>query len=132
MAALDRPAARKRPVYLDLLAIRQPFPAVVSILHRVSGALLFLLAIPLLLLTVREALASPESWAAVQGWFRSPFAKLMTLLLAWAYLHHFFAGIRHLAMDLHIGMDLKSARQTAIIVAVLALLLTLVLAVRLW
>jgi succinate dehydrogenase / fumarate reductase cytochrome b subunit len=132
MAALDRPVVRKRPVYLDLLAIRLPFPAFVSILHRVSGALLFLLAIPLLLLTVREALASAESWMAVRQWFASPWIKLLTLLLAWAFLHHLFAGLRHLLLDMHIGIDLPSARKSASVVFVLTLLLTLVLAVRLW
>jgi len=132
MAAVDRPALRKRPVYLNLFAIRLPFPAFVSILHRVSGALLFLLGIPLLLLTVRNALASPEAWAAMRESFGSPWIKLVTLVLAWAYLHHLFAGIRHLAMDMHIGMDLKSARQSAVVAFVLALLVTLAVAVRLW
>jgi succinate dehydrogenase / fumarate reductase, cytochrome b subunit len=132
MAAPDRPVARKRPVYLDLFAIRLPFPAFVSILHRVSGTLLFLVAIPLLLLTVRDALGSPDAWANVRHWFDSPWVKLVTLALAWAFLHHLFAGVRHLLMDLHIGMELRSARQSAVIVFVLALLLTLILAVRLW
>ena len=54
------------------------------------------------------------------------------LVLAWAYLHHFIAGIRHLLMDLHLGMELRSARQSAAFTLVLSLLLTLAVAVKLW
>jgi len=132
MAALDRPAAKPRPVYLNLLAIRLPLPGFVSILHRASGALLFLIGIPLLLWAVQRALASPESWAQMRVVVAYPLGKLVVLALAWAYLHHFLAGIRHLLMDLHIGMELPSARWSAAVVFVLALVLTLAVAVKLW
>jgi len=132
MAALDRPVAKPRPVYLDLMHIRQPLPAVVSILHRISGALLFLLGIPFVLWVTQRALASPESWEAMRATLSHPVAKLVLLALAWAYLHHFIAGIRHLVMDLHIGMQLKSARTSATVTLVLSLLLTLAVAIRLW
>ena len=62
MAALERPVVKPRPVYLNLLEIRQPLPAIVSILHRVSGALLFLVGIPVLLWGVHASLASPEAY----------------------------------------------------------------------
>jgi succinate dehydrogenase / fumarate reductase cytochrome b subunit len=132
MAALDRPAHKARPVYLNLFAIRLPLPAFVSILHRVSGALLFLIGIPLLLWVVQRSLASPEAWEQVRATLSSPIAKLVLIVLAWAYLHHFIAGIRHLLMDLHWGMDLKSARQSSAVTLVLAVLLTLAVAVKLW
>lgn len=132
MAALDRPVAKPRPVYLNLLAIRLPLPAFVSILHRVSGALLFLLGIPLLLWATQRALSSPEGWEQVRGTFAHPLVKLVLIGLAWSYFHHFIAGIRHLLMDLHLGMDLRPARQSAAFVLVSALLLTLAMAVRLW
>jgi succinate dehydrogenase / fumarate reductase, cytochrome b subunit len=132
MAALERPVVKPRPVYLNLLAIRLPLPAFVSILHRATGALLFLVGIPLLLMVVQRALGSPEAWAQMRASLGTPFAKLVLIVLAWAYLHHFLAGIRHLVMDLHIGMDLKSSRQSAAIVFVLALVLTLGVAVALW
>jgi succinate dehydrogenase / fumarate reductase cytochrome b subunit len=61
-----------------------------------------------------------------------PIAKLTLLVLAWAYFHHFLAGIRHLAMDLHIGMDLPAARKSGAFVLVLALVLTVAVAVKLW
>ena len=132
MAALDRPALKARPVYLNLFAIRQPLPAIVSILHRVSGAVLFLAGIPLLLWVVQASLASPEAWERMRATLAAPFAKLVLIGLAWAYLHHFIAGMRHLMMDMHWGMDLKSARLSSAVTLVLAILLTLALAVKLW
>ena len=132
MAALDRPAPKPRPVYLNLFAIRQPVPAIVSILHRISGALLFLVGIPLLLWVVQRSLASADAWAQMRGTLSTPLAKLVMITLAWAYFHHFIAGIRHLLMDMHWGMDLKSARQSSAVTIVLAILLTLAVAVKLW
>ena len=132
MAALDRPVAKPRPVYLDLLSIRQPLPAIVSILHRISGAVLFLVGIPFVLWVTQRALASPQGWDAMRAALAHPFAKLVLLVLAWAYLHHFIAGLRHLVMDLHIGMTLKAARSSAAVTLVLSLLVTLAVAIRLW
>ena len=132
MPALDRPVTKTRPVYLNLLAIRLPLPALVSILHRVSGALLFLIGIPALLWLTQRASASPEAWAQMRDAFANPFVKLCALVIAWSYIHHLLAGVRHLLMDLHIGMDLGPARQSSAAVMVLAVLLTLVVAVRLW
>ncbi len=103
-----------------------------SILHRISGALLFLVGIPVLLWGVQASLESPETFAQFKAVAAHPLAKLVALGLAWAYLHHLLAGVRHLVLDLHVGLDLESARRSAVIVFVLALLLTLIVAVRLW
>lgn len=130
--AADRPAARPRPIYLNLFAIRQPVPAIISIMHRASGALLFLAGIPLVLWFMQRTLASPEGFAAAVAPFATPFGKLVLLVLAWAYIHHFVAGVRHLMLDLHLGIDLPSARRSAAVVLVLSVLLTLIVAVRLW
>jgi succinate dehydrogenase / fumarate reductase cytochrome b subunit len=132
MAALDRLAVKSRPVFLNLFAIRQPLPAIVSILHRVSGALLFLIGIPALLWGVQASLASPDTFAQFKATMAHPLAKLTALLLAWSYIHHLLAGLRHLMLDVHIGVDLASARRSSAVVFVLALLLTAVVAVRLW
>jgi succinate dehydrogenase / fumarate reductase, cytochrome b subunit len=132
MAALDRPVVKSRPVYLNLVAIRQPLPAIVSFLHRVSGALLFLVGIPALLWGVQRTLLSADAFEAWKMAMAHPFAKLVALALAWAYLHHFLAGIRHLMLDLHIGIDLPAARRSSAVVLVVALLLTALVAVRLW
>jgi succinate dehydrogenase / fumarate reductase cytochrome b subunit len=132
MAAADRPVARARPVYLDLFSIRQPLPAIVSILHRISGALLFLVGIPLLLWFVQRSLASPEGFTATMAPWTTVFGKIVLLVLAWAYVYHLLAGLRHLALDLHIGIRLQPARSSAAVVLVLSILFALTVAVRLW
>ena len=132
MAAVDRPVIKPRPVYLNLFAIRMPLPAFVSILHRASGALLFLVGIPLLLRTVQRALATPETWAQMRTSLDAPFAKLVAIALAWAFIHHLLAGIRHVLMDGHVGIELPAARRSAALTIVLAIVLTAAVAVRLW
>ncbi len=123
--------AAKRPVYLNLLRIRQPLPAVVSILHRISGSLLFL-AIPLLLTGFQETLASAEGFEAVRLLLARPLVKLLVLGLVWAYLHHFLAGLRFLALDLHIAVDLRPARRTSAAVLIASGVLTLLCGAWLW
>lgn len=129
----SRPGVRRSPpVYLDLLAIRQPLPAIVSILHRASGAILFLAGIPLALWALEASLGSPEAYASFASIVSHPLGKLVALVLLWATLHHLFAGLRHLLLDMHVGIDLPAARRSSAIVFVLALLLTLAIAIRLW
>jgi len=123
---------KPRPVYLDLVRIRQPLPGVVSILHRVSGAALFLVGIPLVLLGLRSSLASPEAFARLEAVFSHPFVKLVLIGLIWAYLHHFFAGIRFLLLDIQLGIELAPARRSSVAVLVASLALTLMIGVRLW
>lgn len=83
--------------------------AFVSILHRVSGVLVFLL-IPLLLNALGRSLASPEGLAQVKDSFATPVAQLFIWTLAGALIFHLLAGIRHLLMDVHIGDSLKAGR----------------------
>ena len=132
MAVLERRIVKPRPVYLNLLEIRKPLPAIVSILHRISGALLFLVGIPVLLWGVHVSVASPEAFAQWKSVMAQPLWKLVALALAWAYIHHLLAGLRHLAIDVHVGVDLAPARRSSAIVLVLSLLLTVIVAVRLW
>lgn len=122
---------KPRPKYLDLTKIRLPVPALVSILHRISGALLFLF-IPLLLWLWQESLASPRSFEAFRAVVSHPLLKLVLLGLLWGYLHHFCAGIRHLALDLHMGLELGAARASSWAVLAVSLGLTLAAAVALW
>ena len=123
---------KQRPVYLDLPRIRLPLPGIVSILHRLSGALLFFAGIPLLLYGVAGSLASPEAYAEMKASFAHPVVKLMLIGMIWAYLHHFCAGIRYLLLDIHRGIDLEPARRSSAVVLVLSLALTLIVGVRLW
>jgi len=123
---------KPRPVYLDLLRIRLPLPGIVSILHRLSGAALFLIGIPLLLLGLRASLSSSEAFAALQALFSQPLMKLVLIGLIWAYLHHFCAGIRFLLLDIHRGIELAPARRSSIAVLIASLALTAMIGVRLW
>ena len=122
---------KQRPKHLALNQIRLPLPGFVSILHRVSGAGLFLM-LPVLLALFGNSVGSPESYASYKSVIGSPFFKLVLLGLLWAYLHHFCAGIRFLLLDMHKGIDLPSARRSAGIVLVVSLVLTVALGVKLW
>ena len=126
-----RPGQMNRPKNLNLFTIRLPINALVSILHRASGCLLFLI-LPLLLLLVQLSLSSAEHYQTVVDILHSPFIKLMLLGLAWAFFHHFFAGIRHLAMDVHWMTSLMKARYTSKVVLVMGAVATLALAVKFW
>ncbi len=132
MSAYERPLAKPRPVYLNLFRIRMPLPSVVSFLHRVSGALLLVFGIPLLLAAVGASLASPESYASLRETLAHPLAKLVIVALVWGLLHHLLAGLRHLLLDLHKGIGLEAARQSSWVVLVLAIVLALIFAARLW
>ena len=122
---------RNRPKNLNLFTIRLPINALVSILHRATGCLLFLI-LPLLLFLLQLSLSSVEHYQMVQNLMNSFFIKLILLGLAWAFFHHFFAGIRHLAMDVHWMTTLIKARFTSKAVLALGVLATIALAVKLW
>ncbi len=98
-----------RPVFLNLLLIRQPITAVVSIAHRLSGMLLFL-AIPVVLYLLEQSLSSPQGFADAAAFLDGGWVKLALVILSWALAHHFAAGIRFLFLDMDIGIDLASAR----------------------
>ena len=120
-----------RPKHLNLLEIRLPLPAFVSILHRVSGAILFLM-IPVILCLFGSSLESSGTFAAFKAWISNPLCKVLLLGILWAYLHHFCAGVRHLLMDMHIGLELQSARATSYAVLAVSLVLTAVIGGLLW
>jgi succinate dehydrogenase / fumarate reductase cytochrome b subunit len=121
---------KKRPKNLDLSTIKLPLPGVLSIFHRVSGAGLFLL-LPLLLWLLQNSLASPESFAVFTAVATNPLVKIILLGLVWAFAHHFCAGIRYLLLDLHIGVDLESARLSSKIVFAVSIALTIILGAKL-
>ena len=123
--------AARRPVYLNLFKIRLPLPGVVSIMHRASGALLFLL-LPLLLYVLQLSLSSEQGFAEVQVWFRLPLVKLLLIGIIWGYLHHFCMGLRYLALDFDIGVDLPQARFSSKLVLVVSITATLLIGVWLW
>ncbi len=123
--------AKKRPKYLNLFEIKLPLPGWVSILHRVSGAGLFLM-LPLLIWLFGLSLGSPESYASFQTIIGHPLVKVILLGLLWAYLHHFCMGIRILLLDMHIGIEKVPAFRSSIAVLVVSLSLTALLGAKLW
>jgi succinate dehydrogenase / fumarate reductase cytochrome b subunit len=130
-------AKKIRPKYLSLPAIlfeiRLPVPAKVSILHRVSGALLIFPFLAWLLYLLDASLASEQGFEKIRNeYLRMLPVKLALLVFIWAYCHHFLAGIRYLLLDLNIGIDLKPARVSAGLVIIGALVLTALIGARLW
>jgi len=122
---------KKRPKYLNLVQIKLPIAGFASILHRVSGIGLFLM-LPLLIWLLELSLRSAESYQVLQSVIANPFVKLILIGLLWAFLHHFFMGIRILLIDVHVGVDKASAGMTANLVLAVSLLLTLGLGAKLW
>jgi len=122
---------KARPKHLNLFVIKQPLPAIMSILHRVSGVFLFLF-LALLLWLLQESLMSPASFDHMRSVASHPLMKLLIIVMVWSYLHHLFAGLRHLAFDLHVGAELGVARASSVAVMVASLALTAVAAVAIW
>lgn len=122
---------KTRPKHLALHLIKLPLSGYVSILHRISGALLFL-ALPLLLAILDQSLRSIETYTNLTDVIANPFLKVVLLGLLWAFLHHFCAGLRYLAIDLHLLPKLSSARAASKWVLAVSLVLTVVLGVKLW
>ncbi|MCD2515947.1 succinate dehydrogenase, cytochrome b556 subunit [Massilia sp. G4R7] len=110
---------------------RMPPSAIVSILHRVSGAGLFLF-LPFTLYLLQESLRSEISFAHFAGIVDNVFVKIILLGLSWAYLHHFIAGVRHLFMDNHLALDKDAAQKTARWVLVGSLVLTALVGLKLF
>jgi succinate dehydrogenase / fumarate reductase cytochrome b subunit len=120
-----------RPKNLNLFTIKLPINAMVSILHRVSGVGLFL-SIPLILLALQSLVHSESSYLTLAGWLNTWFVKLLLIGLAWAFFHHFFAGIRHLFQDIHWMTSLKNARLSSRILLCLVAVSTVIFAVLIW
>ncbi len=115
----------------QIVRYRLPPAGIVSILHRVSGALLFLL-LPLLLWIFELSLLSELSFARLQEVASHGLVRLVLLAVLWGFLHHLVAGIRYLVLDLHIGVDKAAANTSARVVLAVSLALTLVAGLRLF
>jgi succinate dehydrogenase / fumarate reductase, cytochrome b subunit len=138
MALTAKPRPGENMRLLDALGYRLPLAAIVSILHRVSGGLMFIL-LPFIIWMFDTSLTSEVSYARftavfaagfgfVPGWF----VKLAALALIWAYLHHFVAGVRHLWMDATHAVTLEFGRQSAIVTLAVSVVLTLALGAKLF
>ena len=144
MSELSPPVRAKRPefrninAFKDLPGYRWPLAAIVSGMHRASGLILFLL-MPFIIWMFDTSVSSEFSFARFTSVFHNGFGfvpgilvKIVALGLIWAYLHHFFAGMRHIRMDMFHTVSKVQGKTTAQIVLVLSLGLTLVLGAKLF
>ncbi|MCE3237772.1 MAG: sdhC [Gammaproteobacteria bacterium] len=122
---------KKRPINLNLLTIRFPLPAIVSILHRISGVFLFLL-IPFMLWGLHLSLASPQDFDDLHSFLSSLPMKFMIWVSLSAFTYHFMAGIRHLFMDIHLGEELKSGRFSAKLTLIFSIVIIFFIGIWLW
>ncbi len=121
---------RARPINLNLMTIRFPLPAIVSILHRISGVLLFLL-IPVMLWVLDYSL-TPEGFDRLHDWQGSLIAKLLIWGVVAALLYHMVAGFRHLLSDVGLGASLQGGRRSALLVFIVSIILVILAGVWLW
>ena len=137
--AKKRPEFRNINAFKDLTTYRMAPAAWVSILHRASGVIMFLL-LPFILWMFDTSLSSEISFAKfkaafiiglyfVPGWF----VKLVALAMIWAYLHHFIAGLRHLLMDVnHAAVTKEFGKSSAVFTLAVSIGLALVLGAKLF
>ena len=138
LAKKKRPEFRNLNLFSDVRTYRLPLAGFISILHRVSGMLMFIL-LPLVIWMFDTSVSSEISFARfsaafnvglgfVPGWF----IKLVTLALIWAYLHHLAAGVRHLYLDMSHKTTKDFGRQSAAATLVFSIGLTLILGAKLF
>ncbi len=124
---------KSRPKFLELftLAPKMSVTAKISILHRVSGVLLFI-SIPFVLYVLHQSLVSSSFYDSLYGVISNPIIKLVYLALIWAFMYHICSGVRFLFLDKHKGIEINTAKATAKLVVVISLVLTIVLGVLVW
>lgn len=138
-AAKKRPEFRNINAFTDLPSYRLPIAGIVSILHRISGFLMFLL-MPFIIWMFDNSISSEISFAKFKSAFNvgmlglpGALWKLVALALIWAYLHHFIAGLRHLWMDTHHDAVSKEfGKSSAIFTLAVSIGLALVLGAKLF
>jgi succinate dehydrogenase / fumarate reductase cytochrome b subunit len=113
------------------MGYRLPWAGKVSILHRISGLMLFI-ALPFLLYIFELSISSEISFAKFQDFIQSPIIKLIILALSWGYLHHFCAGIRFLLLDMHKGIEKHQIQKSAVSVLIVSISLTVAVGAKLF
>ena len=136
--AKKRPEFRNINALVDIPTYRLPAAGFVSILHRISGLVMFLL-LPLLVWMFDTSVSSEISFAKFKaafnvgvGFVPGIVVQLVALVLIWAYLHHLIAGVRHIYMDAHHAVSKEFGKSSAIVTLVLSLGLTAALGAKLF
>ena len=122
---------KKRPVNLDLGSMKYPVTALTSILHRLSGILLFL-CLFVMLYALGKSLSSEEGFNEIKGMLLSPLGKLIAWVLYSALIYHLVAGVRHLIMDMGVGETLQGGKRGSVIVIIVSTFLIAAGAFWLW
>ncbi len=125
-------APKPRLKYYDLNPAHLPPPGLVSIFHRISGLALFFPILPAVLFLLDEVVSSQQGYDDWREFISRPLAKVVMLGVTWLYAHHFWAGLRYLALDMHWGIAKAPARASAVAVLVLGLVTTIFVGWRLW
>lgn len=121
-----------RPVFLDLARIRLPITALISIVHRIAGVVLFL-SMPFAIYLLDLSLRSPLGYIRVQVLLGHIYVKFLVILILWALVHHVFAGLRVLLIDIGVGVKRDEARHTAWAVAIGSVMsLVMIAGILLW
>lgn len=122
---------KPRPVFFNLFQIHLPIGGVISIIHRISGILL-VISLPVFLYLLGLSLESEAGFDQVVALFSSMTGKI--LLLAWGALlaQHFFSGLRHMWIDLDIGVEKQAARNSAWAMPVLTMIVLVIWGLMLW
>ena len=121
----------KPPKNLNLFTIRLPVPAMVSILHRVSGVVLFVF-MPLLTISLYWSTRNEAIFHLILQVFDTTLLKIIKTLMIWCIIHHLMAGTRHIMLDLHYGMDLIVARFTSKVVLIISFAVTFFVGYWVW
>jgi len=122
----------KRPVNLDLTGIKFPVTAITSILHRVTGVLLFL-ALPLLIWMLELSISGESNFYELLSWLQEPFMRFISWVLAVIAGYHALAGIRHILMDIGIiPVSLRGGSISSWVVIVLAAAFAIFVGIQLW
>ena len=121
----------KRPVNLALGSLKYPPMAIASILHRISGLVLFLL-LPLMLYFLSLSLSSEASFLQMKTLLMGVYCKMFVFAFGAAWIYHLLAGIRHLLMDMGIGESLVAARRGAVLMMLLSSFFIILLGLWLW
>jgi len=120
-----------RPIYLDLMKIKLPMPGIISIMHRVFGVLLSF-SIPLFTYLFALSLQSEAGFMQVAAFLNHPLIILICFGFLWGFVHHLFAGIRYLLLDLEIGVDKEMSGKSSYVVLVSAIVVSFLLALGIW
>jgi succinate dehydrogenase / fumarate reductase, cytochrome b subunit len=133
----SRSAPRVRPQFRNIhvsqiMHYRLPLAGIISILHRVSGAAMFFFGIPFVLYLFSLSLTSELSWIELQRIGGFWWVKLITLGFIWSFCHHICCGFRYLMLDMHKGLEKGQAKNSAVVVMGVSLLMTAFFAYKLF